>query len=155
MPCVAPSEMKDCYTAMPHRISSVPCVTPNETKYCYTAMPHQPYYSLGGSHSAEPHVVAMDCEMVGVKGDTEGIVENALCKVSLVTLALGRDGYCFRTLLNTWVTVENEVIDYRTAITGINAETMRKLPSIPLQDARDTVRRLVDGKNHRGSRPGQ
>jgi len=64
--------------------------------------------------------------------------------VSLVSLAPG--GCSFKTILNTWVTVEEEVVDFRTSITGLDAETARKLPSISYNEARDIVRRLIAGK---------
>jgi RNA exonuclease 4 len=86
----------------------------------------------------------MDCEMVGVASTTEGVIENVLCKVSLVTLAPG--GYGFRTLLNTWVKVEEEVLDYRTAITGLDEEIAQKLPMLPFEQAREMVANLVAGK---------
>jgi len=48
--------------------------------------------------------------------------------------------------MNTWVTVEDEILDFRTAITGLDAESIRKLPSIPFQEAQRMVRRFVAGK---------
>lgn len=89
-------------------------------------------------------VVAIDCEMVGVAGEVEGIIENALCKVSLISLAEG--GYSSRTLLNTWVRVDGIVIDYRTEITGLDENNLEKLPAIPFSEARDMVSKLITGR---------
>lgn len=99
---------------------------------------------LEKSFQEEFDIVAIDCEMVGVAGKTEGVIENALCKVSLVSIAPAARG--FRTLLNTWVKVEDDIIDYRTAITGLDEQNIKKLPMLPFNEARDMVRKFIDGK---------
>lgn len=104
----------------------------------------RPCFSLDGTSCTDIDAVAIDCEMVAVTGRGARGIQDALCKVSLVSLAPG--GCAFKTLLNTWVTVDAEVVDYRTAITGLDAEIARKLPSIPYNEARDIVRRLIAGK---------
>lgn len=88
-------------------------------------------------------VVALDCEMVGVAGNARGMVEDALCRVSVVKLC-GQDAY--QTVLDTWVHIERDIVDYRSAITGLGAKSFRKKSNVSFDQARAMVASLIAGK---------
>jgi RNA exonuclease 4 len=70
-------------------------------------------------------------------------VEDALCRVSVVLLR-GQESYC--TLLDTWVLVDRDVVDYRSAITGLGAKSLRQKSRVDFATARAAVASLIAGK---------
>ena len=95
--------------------------------------------SLGGffekqsSAVAPESVVAMDCEMVGgVNG------KDLLARVSLV-------GYSGKVLLDAFVRPSEVVKDYRTDITGVDAEILKRAGK-PHAEVVDRVKEMLKGK---------
>lgn len=70
-------------------------------------------------------------------------MEDALCRVSVVLLR-GQESYC--TLLDTWVLVDRDVVDYRSAITGLGAKSLRQKSRVDFATARAAVASLIAGK---------
>lgn len=83
-------------------------------------------------------ILGIDCEMVGVAGlnydpANKETMENALCRVSLVSsLAPVRN-------LDIWVEVEEPIVDFRTAITGIDKNGFANKKKLSFSEARDAV----------------
>jgi len=94
-------------------------------------------------------VVAIDCEMVGVAGPgydprDRSTISNALCRVSIVLFS---DDGSLRVGLDTWVDVQEEIVDFRTAVTGIDEQTYaRKKKKVPFANARAKVLSLISRK---------
>lgn len=94
-------------------------------------------------------VVALDCEMVGVRGldGPDCAMEDALCRVSVVLLR-GQEAY--HTLLDTWVLVDRDIVDYRSAITGLGEKSLPPAtvarPRVGFETARAAVASLIAGK---------
>lgn len=88
-------------------------------------------------------VVALDCEMVGVKDQSTGSMEDALCRVSVVALQ-GHEAY--KLLLDTWVLVNRDIVDFRSAITGLGAKSFQKKTNVSFATARARVAALIAGK---------
>jgi len=98
-------------------------------------------------------IVALDCEMVGVRGhtlkrDDVPSVENALCRVSVVQCETVEGGLSSRKLiLDLWVQVpEADVVDWRTAITGINAENYKQKQRHPYAVVRARVMDVLQNR---------
>lgn len=96
------------------------------------------------------NVVALDCEMVGIardyietKSTVRTTLDNALCRVSVVA---GSPTLGFSVLLDMWVKVESEVLDFRTTITGIDAESYAGKKQVVFSDARRSVKELIRGR---------
>jgi len=81
-------------------------------------------------------VIGLDCEFVGVGKNTGGIGgdRNALARVSLVD-------YSGSLLLDTFVRVEEPIVDFRVHITGILQEHVDA--GIPFQEAQRLVRDFI------------
>lgn len=90
-------------------------------------------------------VVALDCEMVEVADPLGGpdAVKDALCRVSVVS---GLEEWGFEACLDTWVAVEGDVVDFRTAITGVDEDLFGRLGKISFARASEEVRSLIAGK---------
>lgn len=90
----------------------------------------------GDVASAQPDVVAIDCEMVGV--GPEG-ARSVLARVSLVD----HEG---KVLLDKFVRPIERVTDFRTAITGITPKRLKAPDTIREEEARKLAAELMDGK---------
>lgn len=77
--------------------------------------------------------VALDCEMVSVGG------ESTLARVSIVN-------WYGRTLLNTFVQVEEVVTDYLTFVSGIRQADIESEDAMTFDDCRMTVLEIFSGK---------
>lgn len=88
---------------------------------------------LSGDFS-ETHIVALDCEMVGVG---EGGVRSALARVSIVN-------YYGNVLLDTFVKVIEKVIDYRTQYSGVRPSDLRDAPTF--HEVQKQVAKILEGK---------
>lgn len=101
---------------------------------------------------SEDDVLAIDCEMVAVAltarsplaedMNSPGIV-NALCRVSIVSCS---EDAGFETRLDAWVDIGRDVVDFRSAITGLDAATFASKPKTSFWDVRDQVRALIAGR---------
>lgn len=97
---------------------------------------------------AQFDVVAIDCEMVGVAGSSnnpneQSTIDDALCRVSVVA---GSEESDFKVLMDLWVKVEREVVDFRTAVTGVDAETYAQKTKVDYNTARGAVKALINGR---------
>ena len=84
----------------------------------------------------ESRFVALDCEMVGIG---EGGTQSALARVSLVD-------YYGHVILDTFVTIEEEITDYRTSVSGITPELLSASYSISIESCRVLVSSLIEDK---------
>jgi len=84
----------------------------------------------------ESKFVALDCEMVGVG---EGGTQSALARVSLVD-------YYGHVILDTFVTIEEEITDYRTNVSGMTPELLSACYSISIESCRVLVSFLIEDK---------
>lgn len=94
-------------------------------------------------------VVALDCEMVGVRGsaynpDDPATIENALCRVSVIRLDDVSES--FETMLDLWVEVDEDVVDWRTPITGVNAVSFRSRKRHPFHQVRRQVQDWIENR---------
>ena len=71
--------------------------------------------------------VALDCEMVGIRGG-----RNAIVRVAVVN-ALGE------SLLDMYVMPDKPVADYRFSITGINARILAEKGALQVAEARNML----------------
>lgn len=88
---------------------------------------------LSGDFS-DTHIVALDCEMVGVG---EGGVRSALARVSVVN-------YYGNVLLDTFVKVIEKVTDYRTEYSGVRPSDLREAPTF--HEVQKQVAKILQGK---------
>jgi RNA exonuclease 4 len=79
---------------------------------------------------------ALDCEMVGV--GPEGL-ESALARVSIIN-------WNNEIVLDTYVTVQEEVTDYRTFVSGIRPEHIQSESAISLNQVRALSMNMLQGK---------
>jgi len=70
-------------------------------------------------------------------------IKNALCRVSVVSLSTYDE---VQTELDTWVAVDEPIVDFRTAITGIDWEEFENKNKMTFSDAREAVLELIAGK---------
>jgi len=94
---------------------------------------------------SDQDVVAIDCEMVGVAvpGRPGSNWKNTLCRVSVVSLS--SDWQC-QIRLDTWVEVKGTVMDWRSAITGVDAETFARKDKLPFEEVKARVRAIIAGR---------
>jgi RNA exonuclease 4 len=79
---------------------------------------------------------ALDCEMVGV--GPEGL-DSALARVSIIN-------WDNEIVLDTYVTVQEEVTDYRTFVSGIRPEHIESESAMGLEQVRALVASILKGK---------
>lgn len=97
---------------------------------------------------SERDVLAIDCEMVGVVqpsvnlADSPGI-SNALCRVSIVSY---RQEQGCKVILDTWVEVPDRIVDFRSAITGINGWTFKGKRKMTFDEVQRRVRSIITGR---------
>lgn len=109
----------------------------------YTPPPSPPFYAPAPNPSFDMYspvgvqrFVAIDCEMVGVG---PGGLESALARVTLVD-------YHARCLLDTFVKVEEPIMDYRTYVSGISPRELQSAEAISFDECRDLVKSLIKHK---------
>jgi len=107
--------------------------------------------SAGDNAAINEKVVALDCEMVGIAGpnyepsDPANTASSALCRVSLVQGSGKKNGDA-EVLLDVWVSVEEEVVDFRTAVTGVDKASYAQKPLVSRQEACSRVARYIHGR---------
>lgn len=79
--------------------------------------------------------VALDCEMVGIGSNNE----SALARVCVVS-------WDEEVLFDTFVKVPEEITDYRTFVSGVTEEDLVSEYAIELEDCRNIVSSLIEGK---------
>ena len=103
------------------------------------------YLSTGRATSTKAHdapmqkrdmYFALDCEMVGV--GPEGL-DSALARVSIIN-------WDNEIVLDTYVTVQEEVTDYRTFVSGIRPEHIESESAMSLEQVRALVASILKGK---------
>lgn len=97
-----------------------------------TAAPSS-YHFVSNEHRAR--VIALDCEMVGVSEGTS--IKSALGRCSIVN-------YNEEVLFDRYVLPVREIVDYRTAWSGITRYNMRS--ALPFSEALSRIRQIVKDK---------
>ncbi len=80
--------------------------------------------------------LALDCEMVGIGKDG---LESALARISIVD-------YNEAIVLDTYVQVDQPVVDYRTFVSGIREEHLHPENAIEFKKCQEIVKKLLNGK---------
>merc|ERR1719410_2339945 len=93
-------------------------------------------------------VLAIDCEMVGVAAPHIGspgshYIKSTLCRVSIVSCS--RDGAC-SVWLDTWVEVSGRIVDFRTAVTGLDDWSFACKSKMTFEEVRRLVQTIIAGK---------
>lgn len=83
-------------------------------------------------------ILALDCEMVECVS-ASGSPLNSLARCSIVD-------YDGKIILDLYVKQTQPVTDYRYRYSGISEQILREKPCISYKEARDRVRRTIDGK---------
>ena len=86
------------------------------------------------SKEFKDRVIALDCEMVGVNAGP--LIKSALGRCSIVD-------YNGEVLFDRYVIPEGEIVDYRTAWSGITSRHMRY--ALPFDEALSKIRLIMDG----------
>jgi len=95
----------------------------------------------------EKPAAAMDCEMVAVAGisydpsDPITTASSAVCRVSVVELTA--DGTDFSILLDLWIDVQEQIVDFRTTVTGEDSSSYWSRDRVPRWEAREAVAKIM------------
>jgi len=85
------------------------------------------------SEEEKAKYVAIDCEMVSVRGIS------TLARVSIVN-------WYGETILNTFVRIEDEVTDYLTFVSGIRQADIESEDAMSFEECQDAVLEIINGK---------
>jgi len=101
--------------------------------------------------SSESDVLAIDREMVGVaaphtNSTGDCLIKNALCRVSVVSRSRCSREWACQVLLDTWVEVEGRIVDFRTAVTGIDEGSFASKTKMDFEEVRAQVQAITFGK---------
>lgn len=131
----------NCHPTRPFCKIKPPEEALSKSSVCNQTSKHQSSRDLNELKPTSPlHdlIVSLDCEMVECISAT-GSSLNSLARCSIV-------GYHGELILDLYVKQTRPVIDYRYRFSGINERILREKPCVSHKEARDRVKKTIDGK---------
>ncbi|KAK2958032.1 putative RNA exonuclease 4 [Blattamonas nauphoetae] len=117
----------------PQRLKTLDKTTAHLLTLCESVLsrPQKDILQISGTPDITP-CIAIDCEMVGVGRNGK---QDALARVSIVN-------YYGSVILDSYIHVEQEIVDFRTEVSGIRKENLKNAP--PFSHIQRKVAKLLD-----------